>query len=143
MRRMISACGAGVNYRAASIPKQHPACLFVIDRMPAIGIDMRRERRNTAADPIVEAVEPELLLHAREEDARGLSWDDETVARVPELRLLREPLIDPEPTWKPTLYLLVAAVVIGCFVYATQSFWVPAHPGVDQNGYLVGGKMLA
>ena len=33
--------------------------------------------------------------------------------------------------------------MLACFVYATQSFWAPAHPGVDQNGYLVGGKMLA
>jgi hypothetical protein len=59
------------------------------------------------------------------------------------LRLLGDELIEPEPAWKRTLYIVVAAVVLACFVYATHSFWAPAHPGVDHNGYLVGGKMLA
>ena len=59
------------------------------------------------------------------------------------LRLLGDELIEPEPAWKRTFYIVVAAVVLACFVYATHSFWAPAHPGVDHNGYLVGGKMLA
>jgi len=38
--------------------------------------------------------------------------------------------------------ILALAVTIGFFYYTFQ-FWVPAHPGTDQNGYLVGGKMIA
>ena len=41
------------------------------------------------------------------------------------------------------LCLLVAMLLIGAFFLASRTWWVPAHPGVDQNGYLVGGKMLA
>jgi hypothetical protein len=39
----------------------------------------------------------------------------------------------------PALALTVAALV---FIHAA-AHWVPAHPGVDQNGYLVGGKLIA
>lgn len=40
------------------------------------------------------------------------------------------------------LCLLLAMLLIGAFFLASRAWWVPAHPGVDQNGYLVGGKML-
>jgi hypothetical protein len=48
-----------------------------------------------------------------------------------------------EPIWKAVLFLLLAVGLAGGFFYYTQHFWSPAHPGTDQNGYLVGGKMLA
>lgn len=42
---------------------------------------------------------------------------------------------------------LAAAVFVWVFAVAYFAFvlqyWAPAHPGVDQNGYLVGGKQLA
>ena len=38
--------------------------------------------------------------------------------------------------------LLVLGILAGFWLF-TQQFWVPAHPGTDQNGYLVGGKMFA
>jgi hypothetical protein len=48
-----------------------------------------------------------------------------------------------EAPWERRLYLLAAmAVVIGFFI-ANAIYWVPAHPGVDQNGYLVGGRRFA
>ena len=75
------------------------------------------------------------------DDDRAAAVDEP--ARWPALRLLDEQLTHPEPARTRTLYLVVTVVVIACFVYVTQSFWAPAHPGVDQNGYLVGGKMLA
>ncbi len=50
---------------------------------------------------------------------------------------------DLEPAWKRRTFLLLAlALTIGFFL-VTQCFWAPAHVGVDQNGYLVGGKMFA
>jgi hypothetical protein len=51
-------------------------------------------------------------------------------------RLVDEPVAD---RW---IYgLLALALVIGYFI-ALHAYWVPAHPGVDQNGYLVGGKFF-
>src|SRR5947209_8023023 len=40
-------------------------------------------------------------------------------------------------------FTAIAAAAIAVFVVATHAFWVPAHPGDDQNAYLVSGKLLA
>lgn len=40
-------------------------------------------------------------------------------------------------------YSAVALVVVAAFFFANWCQFVPAHPGVDQNGYLFGGKALA
>src|SRR5947209_1883222 len=40
-------------------------------------------------------------------------------------------------------FTAIAAAAIAVFVVATHPFWVPAHPGDDQNAYLVSGKLLA
>jgi hypothetical protein len=61
----------------------------------------------------------------------------------PSLRLLPASLVDPEPFWKRRLFEIVALGITLCFFYFITSYWAPAHPGVDQNGYLVGGKQLA
>jgi hypothetical protein len=37
---------------------------------------------------------------------------------------------------------LLLAMLVGFWAF-TRQFWVPAHGGADQNGYLVGGRMLA
>jgi hypothetical protein len=37
---------------------------------------------------------------------------------------------------------VLVAILVGFWVF-TQQFWVAAHPGTDQNGYLVGGKLFA
>lgn len=42
--------------------------------------------------------------------------------------------------------LIGMCIAIGfsvAFLYAILQFWAPAHQGVDQNGYLVGGRQLA
>jgi hypothetical protein len=47
-----------------------------------------------------------------------------------------------EPAWRRWLYAMIAvAVTVGYCVMALQ-FWVPAHGGTDQNGYLLGAKQL-
>ncbi|HSV16271.1 MAG TPA: hypothetical protein VLI90_18555, partial [Tepidisphaeraceae bacterium] len=52
-------------------------------------------------------------------------------------RLVEEPAAD---RW---IYgVLALALVVGYYI-ALHTYWVPAHPGVDQNGYLVGGKFFA
>jgi hypothetical protein len=41
------------------------------------------------------------------------------------------------------LVALLAVILIGLFFGNAWAYFVPAHPGTDQNGYLVGGKLLA
>ncbi len=48
-----------------------------------------------------------------------------------------------DPPADRRLYAALAATTLVAFVLASAVYWVPAHPGVDQNGYLVGGKMMA
>lgn len=40
-------------------------------------------------------------------------------------------------------YLALAIVVALGFFWVMQAYWAPAHPGIDQNGYLVGGRVFA
>jgi hypothetical protein len=51
-------------------------------------------------------------------------------------------LVEETAATRRVYLVLAAALVIGYFV-SLQHYWVPASPGVDQNGYLVGGKMFA
>ncbi len=37
----------------------------------------------------------------------------------------------------------IAFVIAGLYLYALLCYWAPAHPGVDQNGYFVGGRQFA
>lgn len=48
-----------------------------------------------------------------------------------------------ERPWERWWYGLLAMLVVAGFAFTHSAYWVPAHPGVDQNGYLVGGKMLS
>ena len=63
-----------------------------------------------------------------------------TTATQPAGRLPPPPA---EPAADRRAYAAVAAAVVLVFLAASWAYWVPAHPGVDQNGYLVGGKMFA
>ncbi len=66
---------------------------------------------------------------------------------VQPLVLPREPLlpelVDPESPGHRLLFIAIAAVIALGFLAISLCYWAPAHPGVDQNGYLVGGRMLA
>lgn len=48
-----------------------------------------------------------------------------------------------ELPWKRRFYLFTAIALAAFFFWFSMQFLVPAHQGVDQNGYLVGGRMLA
>src|SRR6478735_2844317 len=51
--------------------------------------------------------------------------------------------VQKEPTWHTHICtVLVSLLVIG-FLLSSGVFLVPAYSGVDQNGYLVGGRMIA
>lgn len=53
------------------------------------------------------------------------------------------PWAAPETRRVRFAFTALAVAVIAMFVVATHAFWVPAHPGDDQNAYLVSGKLLA
>jgi len=48
-----------------------------------------------------------------------------------------------EPIWKQRLYLGVAILIAIGYLWIMLGYLAPAHPGVDQNGYLVGGRVFA
>ncbi|MFA6290378.1 MAG: glycosyltransferase family 39 protein [Victivallales bacterium] len=47
-----------------------------------------------------------------------------------------------EPLWKTRTYGILACAFIAFFFYYHASLLKSAHYGVDQNGYIVGGKMI-
>ena len=47
-----------------------------------------------------------------------------------------------EPLWKRLVFWAALLVFLGFFWSFHHAFWSPAHGGVDQHGYLVGGKMV-
>ena len=52
-------------------------------------------------------------------------------------RLIQESAAD---RW---MFGILALALIAGFFLGTHAYWAPAHPGTDQNGYLVGGKLFA
>ena len=48
-----------------------------------------------------------------------------------------------EPAVDRRVYAAIAVAIVLAFFVAAGFYWVPAHPGTDQNGYLVGGKLFA
>lgn len=51
-------------------------------------------------------------------------------------------LVPPTLRVERALYALIATALLVAFAYLAATFYVPAHPGVDQNGYLVGGRQI-
>lgn len=47
-----------------------------------------------------------------------------------------------EPLWKTRTYGIIVCAFVAFFFYYHASLLVSAHSGVDQNGYIVGGKMI-
>ncbi|MBV8781590.1 MAG: hypothetical protein JO353_09350 [Phycisphaerae bacterium] len=52
-------------------------------------------------------------------------------------------LIDSESRGRRLVYFCLALLLVAGFFYSIGAFWVPAHPGTDQNGYLVGAKLVS
>jgi len=73
---------------------------------------------------------------------------------MPERRIIVQPLaamqrpllpqlVEVESFGKRLLFSAIALAIVIAFFAMSLCYWAPAHPGVDQNGYLVGGRMLA
>ncbi len=50
---------------------------------------------------------------------------------------------DPETRGARLLTWALAVALASLYLYALLCYWAPAHPGVDQNGYFVGGRQFA
>lgn len=55
----------------------------------------------------------------------------------------RPVLFPAEPRWLGAVCVVLAVLVAATLLYSARFYWVGVHPGVDQNGYLVGGKQFA
>jgi hypothetical protein len=64
-------------------------------------------------------------------------------AKTPRPPCLLPRLVEPEPLAKRWGFGIILYFFVVAFLVAMRIYWVPANPGVDQNGYLVGGKMFA
>jgi 4-amino-4-deoxy-L-arabinose transferase-like glycosyltransferase len=53
------------------------------------------------------------------------------------------PLVPTESRARRWTFLLIAIGIVCLYFYASDAYWAPAHPGVDQNGYQVGGRLFA
>lgn len=53
------------------------------------------------------------------------------------------PLVPAEPMWHRLLFLGLTLVFTAAYFVALYLVTAPAHLGIDQNGYLVGGRLLA
>jgi hypothetical protein len=89
-------------------------------------------------------VEPETLELARPAAAPRRPREPLVVKPyvAPRSFLLPE-LVEPESFGRRLLFGIIALAIAVGFLAMNLCYWAPAHPGVDQNGYLVGGKMLA
>jgi hypothetical protein len=67
--------------------------------------------------------------------SNGREQKVESLGRLPDLAL--------ESAGIRWLWGSIAAVIIVGFFLTMLAYWLPANPGTDQNGYLVGGKMFA
>lgn len=88
----------------------------------------------------------ELVNPTRDELLGDATPEVELPAAPPKvgLRLMpRLDALDDEPWWKRGLYLLLMIGLLLGYYYMLMSYWAPAHSGINQNGYLVGGKLLA
>jgi hypothetical protein len=53
------------------------------------------------------------------------------------------PILCEESKVDRRVWLVIALIVAGFYAVMTLGFWAPADRGVDQNAYLLGGRMIA
>ncbi len=101
---------------------------------------------NTAANPAVKpdanpvanpAAKPDAIPYANPAETPSLP-----VAEVETADALAG-LIEPESRARRWTFAALAVAISLGFLYACFCYWVPANGGVDQNGYLSGGRKLA
>lgn len=95
---------------------------------------------SSTMEPIAIAVDrPAVSIDEVLEAARLRSRTKSPGTSNPPLKFSR-----PREHWLIQLmWIAIAAAIVWMTFYAIKSYWSPAHPGVDQNGYQVGGKLFA
>ena len=75
----------------------------------------------------------------------GAAHDRSVVDRQERRGHLRQlPLPAPAESRAAALaWMAIAVAIAALYLYLLLSYWSPAHPGVDQNGYLAGGRQFA
>lgn len=58
-------------------------------------------------------------------------------------RLIVSPVMRQETSFQRAIWLCLAWLLAGAYLWTMLQFLIPAHGGVDQNGYLLGGRNLA
>lgn len=96
----------------------------IVERVVDVATTPATDVVTTAAD---------VLLSADDRPVRGFD-PSRGLLPLPPLR---------EPAWQRYGGLALALLLTFGFALICYSFFVPAHPGVDQNGYLVGGRKVA
>jgi hypothetical protein len=81
---------------------------------------------------------------AQSDDAQDAARDAASLRRVARAECNATGRLTEPEHWAVRLaFVAVLLALLVGFWTITQEFWIPAHGGADQNGYLVGGKMLA
>ena len=130
------------------------------DAAPRTGLGDQRAAE--LSDDLLDRAEDGSIASRAESAFELLHPPPPTVAPVSRgLRLMpRIGAVEREPLWKRWLYVALVMVflfwperVAGVrltwhggpvgYLPTLLAYWAPAHPGINQNGYLVGGKMLA
>ncbi len=97
----------------------------------------------TAATPVRRTADEPALAEDAATDAPPTDAPATVVpAAAPALRLLPR-VVEPEGFVRTWFYPLVALAVAAAYFAFALTFWGPAHPGNNQNGYLVGGLNFA
>lgn len=76
-------------------------------------------------------------------DESPLPLDYATTAIAPQVERRLIAPVETESNFSYWLTLATAILIAVLYFAAMHQYWAPAHPGVDQNGYLVGGRQFA
>ena len=91
--------------------------------------------------PVLDPPTQEPMHEIDEPPGAIASVSDDPNKRLPERLLSVDSPV--EPRGQRLGYVALAIVIALGFFWVTQAYWAPAHPGIDQNGYLVGGRVFA
>src|ERR1019366_4138283 len=80
-----------------------------------------------------------------ESDVYSLAIPAPMVPAPSEPRRLLPAATQREAGWKRKIFLLLALLIAGGYGFFLSSYWTaaPGRPGIDENGYLLGGRNLA
>jgi len=81
---------------------------------------------------------------AQEEIDLGLAPESAPppTSKIPQSKDRLLPILVNESRSSQYLWLAVAITFVACYAFGIFSYWAPADAGIDQNAYLVGGRLM-